>query len=197
MTEKTQEMWGITFAGAITVNGPMFDIHDNEHVHIHANGQDKENVEDLEQIPSIETSDSSNNNSGGDEGIQKELPQICLDAVEKVLKPQFTGNNGSILNSRVQLRKAVEEVDMGKNAQIGVLLTICKEVGVVKPNTGNTDFVRILIGLGFISYENDKQIKRIAHGFTEKIKKLPSKHTQWSGDDRTLGDKLYDTLRQG
>ena len=25
---------GITFGGAITVNGPMFDIHDNEHVHI-------------------------------------------------------------------------------------------------------------------------------------------------------------------
>ena len=25
---------GITFSGAITVNGPMFDIHDNEHVHI-------------------------------------------------------------------------------------------------------------------------------------------------------------------
>ena len=42
MTEKTQEMWGITFAGAITVNGPMFDIHDNEHVHIHANGRENE-----------------------------------------------------------------------------------------------------------------------------------------------------------
>ena len=24
----------ITFSGDITVNGPMFDIHDNEHVHI-------------------------------------------------------------------------------------------------------------------------------------------------------------------
>ena len=24
----------LTFTGAITVNGPMFDIHDNEHVHI-------------------------------------------------------------------------------------------------------------------------------------------------------------------
>lgn len=53
MTEKTQEMWGITFAGAITVNGPMFDIHDNEHVHIHANGQDKENREENVQSPKI------------------------------------------------------------------------------------------------------------------------------------------------
>ena len=53
MTEKTQEVCGITFTGNITVNGPMFDIHDNEHVHIHANEQGKENVEAQEQSPYI------------------------------------------------------------------------------------------------------------------------------------------------
>lgn len=42
MTEKKQEIGGITFTGAITVNGPMFDIHDNQNVHIHANGEKKE-----------------------------------------------------------------------------------------------------------------------------------------------------------
>lgn len=34
MAEKKQVVGGITFTGDITVNGPMFDIHDNEHVHI-------------------------------------------------------------------------------------------------------------------------------------------------------------------
>ena len=34
MVEKKQVVGGITFTGDITVNGPMFDIHDNEHVHI-------------------------------------------------------------------------------------------------------------------------------------------------------------------
>lgn len=135
-------------------------------------------------------------NAKPDEGTQNEPPTICLETVEKLLKPQFT-INGSVFNSRGQLQKAVEEVDLEKNAQIGVLLAVCKEMGIVKPNTGNTDFVRILIGLGFIEYVNDEQIKRIAHGFSQKIKKLPPRHTQWSGDDKTLGDKLFGTLKQG
>lgn len=135
-------------------------------------------------------------NAKPDEGTQNEPPTICLETVEKLLKPQFT-INGSVFNSRGQLQKAVEEVDLEKNAQIGVLLAVCKEMGIVKPNTGNTDFVRILIGLGVIEYVNDEQIKRIAHGFSQKIKKLPPRHTQWSGDDKTLGDKLFGTLKQG
>lgn len=34
MTKDDNSIPSITFTGAITVNGPMFDIHDNEHVHI-------------------------------------------------------------------------------------------------------------------------------------------------------------------
>ena len=192
MAEKNQGIGGITFTGAITVNGPMFDIHDNQHVHIHANGQYEDKEDELKQTTSIET----NNNDKHDEGKQSEPPAICIKTVESLLKPQFT-INGSVFNSRVQLQKAVGEIDLEKKVQIGVLLAVCKEVGVVKSNTGNTDFVRILIGLEHISYVNDEQIKKIAHGFSQKIKELPEKHTQWSGNDRTLGDKLYDTLKLG
>lgn len=39
MGNKTTEMMGVTFSGPVTFNGPMFDIHDNEHVHMHVNGQ--------------------------------------------------------------------------------------------------------------------------------------------------------------
>lgn len=53
MAENNQGIGGITFTGNITVNGPMFDIHDNQHVHIHANEQGKENVEENEQSPKI------------------------------------------------------------------------------------------------------------------------------------------------
>lgn len=151
-----------------------------------------------EEVPTeSDVSDGSDNGDIPKEEVHKEPPSVCLQAVTKILKPQFTGNNGSILNSRTQLGKAVEEIDLGSNAQIGVLLAVCKEVGVVKPNTNNVDFVRALIGLGFIGYVDDKQIERIAHGFSEKVKKLTSRHTLWSGNDRTLGDKLYETLRQG
>lgn len=31
---KTNERLGVTFNGSVTFGGPMFDIHDNEHVHI-------------------------------------------------------------------------------------------------------------------------------------------------------------------
>lgn len=33
--EEKNKMMGVTFNGSVTFNGPMFDIHDNEHVHIH------------------------------------------------------------------------------------------------------------------------------------------------------------------
>ena len=33
--KKTQTL-GATFYGSVTFNGPMFDIHDNQHVHIHS-----------------------------------------------------------------------------------------------------------------------------------------------------------------
>lgn len=31
---KATEALGVTFNGSVTFNGPMFDIHDNQHVHI-------------------------------------------------------------------------------------------------------------------------------------------------------------------
>lgn len=38
-----QQIPGITFTGDITVNGPMFDIHDNQHVHIGQPVQERSN----------------------------------------------------------------------------------------------------------------------------------------------------------
>ena len=38
-------MMGVTFNGTVTFNGPMFDIHDNEHVTIVNDRQRKENKE--------------------------------------------------------------------------------------------------------------------------------------------------------
>ena len=33
--QKKTQVLGATFYGSVTFNGPMFDIHDNHHVHIH------------------------------------------------------------------------------------------------------------------------------------------------------------------
>ena len=36
--KRKEENLGVTFTGSVTFNGPMFDIHDNEHVHIDMEG---------------------------------------------------------------------------------------------------------------------------------------------------------------
>lgn len=148
----------------------------------------------------VDTARVEREDAGGDgkpkEGESKEPPAVCLEAVKKVVTPQFTWN-GSVFISQTQLRKAVGEIDLGKNVEIGILMVICKELGVVKSGISDTDFVRALIGMGFIEYEDDKQITRITHGFSKKTNNLPPRHTQWSGTDKTLGDRLYEVLRQG
>ena len=46
---KDNSMTGVTFNGNVTFNGPMFDIHDNEHVHIGVEGyKNKEGVKELD-----------------------------------------------------------------------------------------------------------------------------------------------------
>ena len=56
--KKQQSALGVTIKGKITINGPMFDIHDNQHVHISKDllsDQDDENdtdddIEDTEEL---------------------------------------------------------------------------------------------------------------------------------------------------
>ena len=53
MKEST-EMMGVTFNGSVTFNGPMFDIHDNEHVTIVNDRQRQENKEEDESALTTE-----------------------------------------------------------------------------------------------------------------------------------------------
>ena len=51
MEKKNKTVSGITFTGDITVNGPMFDIHDNQHVHIsHSGGMNQASDDDFECV---------------------------------------------------------------------------------------------------------------------------------------------------
>ena len=40
MKKKEDEPLGVVFNGKVTINGPMFDIHDNSHVHITRYGKE-------------------------------------------------------------------------------------------------------------------------------------------------------------
>ena len=48
--KKTKTLGGITFTGGITVHGPMFDIHDNQHVHVNVNKQPEQSDVDYEYV---------------------------------------------------------------------------------------------------------------------------------------------------
>ena len=55
MNSNNDSLPGITFTGPITVNGPMFDIHDNGHVEIHVKGPlEAQHKDDTGEIPSRE-----------------------------------------------------------------------------------------------------------------------------------------------
>ena len=54
--KKTRTIGGITFTGDITVHGPMFDIHDNQHVHIY-NGNSEGKKEEEVDVQALKTDD--------------------------------------------------------------------------------------------------------------------------------------------
>ncbi len=50
MAKKNNDIPGVTLAGDITVNGPMFDIHDNTHVHITYSSKVNQEADDFEYV---------------------------------------------------------------------------------------------------------------------------------------------------
>jgi hypothetical protein len=50
MENKEKWMGSVTFQGNVTFNGPMFDIHDNEHVHVNVGKQPEQSDEDYEYV---------------------------------------------------------------------------------------------------------------------------------------------------
>ena len=48
--KKTKRAFGVTFTGNVTFQGPMFDIHDNDHVHVQAEKVAYEVPEDDESL---------------------------------------------------------------------------------------------------------------------------------------------------
>ncbi len=42
MEKNSNELHGVSFSGSVTFNGPMFDIHDNQQVHVNVQGLQQE-----------------------------------------------------------------------------------------------------------------------------------------------------------
>jgi hypothetical protein len=92
MEKETKKIGGITFTGDITIHGAMFDIHDNQHVHIYHGGKEQE--ADYEELD--------------DDTEQAEIDGTGL--VDK-LKPLFYNNEDDV-------RQFLKEIDGMKDNDI-------------------------------------------------------------------------------
>ena len=77
MSENKHILPGVTFTGPVTVNGPMFDIHNNDHVHINGLPMAEQGVPD--ETPPTTTSDMPSKE-------QRIYRAICIMREEGVLK---------------------------------------------------------------------------------------------------------------
>lgn len=82
---------GVTFTGSVIFNGPMFDIHDNQHVHVNVNKQ-PEQGEDKE----LDTPHSSGNNDDEETLVAK-------------LKPIFYNNEENVYQFLKEIRGMATE----------------------------------------------------------------------------------------
>lgn len=132
------------------------------------------------------------------------IPQNCRDAINKVMKPSFTLSNKVVMNSRNQIVKAASVIDLTTNVQVAMLMAVAMEVKAIRPGVKCIDFIRTLIGIGVLKYNDEKAIKNMADGMNRKlhggkqkgktIPSLPPNHLQWKGTDRNIGDAIYKAM---
>ena len=92
MEMKDRLMGNVTFQGSVTFQGPMFDIHDNQHVHVNVNKQPQENDEEV------------------DDDVEPMAAEVGGEMVEK-LKPLFYNNEADV-------RLFLKEIDGMKDNDI-------------------------------------------------------------------------------
>lgn len=142
-----------------------------------------------------------------DDGVMNRdaIPSDCTEAVKKVIVPTFTIDGGVVLNSAKQIAKSTEQVDLTSNVEVAMLMSVCVEVGAIKPSTTCPDFVRALIGMRLIEFTDNAAISRMASGMTKKLNgsvkngkrtpALPANHLRWPSDYLPVGIRLYETMR--
>ena len=83
--KKTKKIGGITFTGGITINGPMFDIHDNQHVHVNVNNRPEQSDVDYEFVDLSFFDDKHFSTMEGQEMLRRVLKSVL---------PRMDADNG-------------------------------------------------------------------------------------------------------
>lgn len=166
--------------------------------------------EEMGKVMGVETANESlvvtPQNVEGDhaETVELTIPQDCKAAIDKVLIPEFTIKDGSVMKSRRQITDAARKVDINSNKHVAMLMKIGLELKAVRPGTSCPDFVRALIGLGVLEFKGFPAISRMADGMAKKINgykskgktypPLPDYYQLWSSNDKEIGQNIYENM---
>lgn len=95
------------------------------------------------------------------EAPSADIPQKCKEAVDRYINNSFTNEKTKeVLNSREQLMKAAKGMNCEKKSNFGYLMQIAIEVKAIKADTSYMDFARMMVGLGVLNYENEKELAK-------------------------------------
>lgn len=97
------------------------------------------------------------------------VPEHFAKIVQQVLKPQFTLNDQTVLNTQSQFLKAAKVIKQSSNVQVAMLMAIGMELGAVLPGTSCTDFIRAMVSIGALPYTDSKAIINMASGVTKRF----------------------------
>lgn len=133
------------------------------------------------------------------------IPQICKKAINNVFTDTFTFSDKKVvLISRAQIAKAAALINLKRNYEVAILMSISMEVNAIRPGVRCIDFIRALIGVGVLKYSDDDAIKTMSNGMNKKLndlknnkEKVSSNHADyllWKGDDKTIGEKIYKAM---
>ena len=136
--------------------------------------------------------------------INSSLPEHYLMADKNVFTDTMTLANGSVVNTRSQVKKVADKINLTEPNSIGLFRILCDEVGALKGNINDMDYVRALVVIKAIPTKTDKEIKGICGSFqkktngqTRKGKTIPpidKDHRNWIGADKKFGEDVYKKL---
>lgn len=133
--------------------------------------------------------------------INSSLPENYLEADKNVFTDTMTLPNGSVVNTRSQVKKVADKINLNTPHSIGLFKLICDEAGALKGGINDMDYVRALVVIKAIPIKTKNQIKNICgsfqkktHGHTRNGKTIPpidKDHRKWKGADKEFGEDAY------
>ena len=130
------------------------------------------------------------------EVIDNEGEQQAATATRScIFTENMTDGNGKPVDAVTQTRKGIGCIDPSKPVSLAILLRVAQEVGAVRADTGNTEFVRGLVATGLMCAD-EEGVKRLAAGMRQYVNTLSMKHKLWANKDkRELGETIFRAMR--